>query len=145
MRSYCGPDENRTHHRNIASVSRRSLGTCQPIKKWNRLFIRDFTDGLFPITWLMCTSEQGPKQSTLGHLCLSVWVANPMEPRFLSSVQVGLLSVSFRAGTRNRTEISTLEVWGNDRYTIPAVVTTPWEVSSRFTWKGWSNPLTSRV
>ena len=93
----------------------------------------DFTDGLFPITWLMCTSEQGPKQSTLGHLCLSVWVANPMEPRFLSSVQVGLLSVSFRAGTRNRTEISTLEVWGNDRYTIPAVVTTPWEVSSRFT------------
>ena len=30
-RANCGPDENRTHHRNIASVSRRSLGTCQPI------------------------------------------------------------------------------------------------------------------
>jgi hypothetical protein len=43
---------------------------------------------------LTCTSEQGPKQSTLGHLYLSVWVANPMEPRFLSSVLFGLLSVS---------------------------------------------------
>jgi hypothetical protein len=48
---------------------------------------------------LTCTSEQGPKQSTLGHLSLSVWVANPMEPRFLSSVQVGLLSVSFYFST----------------------------------------------
>ena len=39
----------------------------------------------------MCTSEQGPLQSTLSHLYLFGWVANPMKSKFLSSVQVGLL------------------------------------------------------
>lgn len=61
---FCGPDENRTHHRNIASVSRQSLGTCQPI---NETVFRDFTDGLFPITCCVATQSRVPKQSTLGH------------------------------------------------------------------------------
>lgn len=45
--------------------------------------------------------EQGPKQSTLSHLFLFGWVATPMKSKFLSSVQVGLLSFYFstRGGT----------------------------------------------
>ena len=69
-----------------------ALEHASPLK--NETFY-DFYLWFVPHNLLTCTSEQGPKQSTLGHLCLSVWVANPMEPRFLSSVQVGLLSVSF--------------------------------------------------
>ena len=69
------------------------LGTCSPINE--TVFHSGFYRWFVPHHLLTCTSEQGPKQSTLGHLCLSVWVANPMEPRFLSSVLFGLLSVSF--------------------------------------------------
>ena len=70
-----------------------ALEHASPLMK--PFFHSGFYRWFVPHHLLTCTSEQGPKQSTLGHLCLSVWVANPMEPRFLSSVLFGLLSVSF--------------------------------------------------
>ena len=97
----CGPDENRTHLRNIASVSRRSLGTCQPI---NETVFRDFTDGLFLITCCVATQSRVPKQSTLGHSNFG-WVATPMKPRFLSSALFGLLSVSLLKDAKNKCSI----------------------------------------
>ena len=51
----------------------------------------DFYLWFVPHNLLTCTSEQGSEQSTLSHLFLFGWVANPMKSKFLSSVQVGLL------------------------------------------------------
>ena len=86
--------------------------------KWN--VFSDFYLWFVPHNLLTCTSEQGSEQSTLGHVhppsksCDLVRAKVPFNGAIPSSV------VSFWAGTRNRTEISTLEVSSNNRYTIPA-------------------------
>lgn len=166
MRSYCGPDENRTHHRNIASVSRRSLGTCQPIKKNKSSVLTtglDFTDGLFHITcWRARQSRVHYRVpwdiQTLGKGCDPMRAKVPFIRAIRTSVRFVLkrrveLLIHFNrrtvrlfcAGRMNRTLIFWLEVRSNNHYTIPAVVTTFGVGVTSFTWKGWSNPLTSRV
>ena len=94
------------------------LGTCSPINE--TVFHSGFYWWFVPHHLLTCTSEQGPKQSTLGHLCLSVWVANPMEPRFLSSVLFGLLSVSFEREKGFEPSTASLEGWNSTNWATPA-------------------------
>ncbi len=68
------------------------LGTCFPINE--TVFHSGFYWWFVPHHLLRGHTEQGPKQCTLSHLCLFVWVATPMKSRFLSSVLIGLLLVS---------------------------------------------------
>ena len=69
-----------------------ALGHASPLK--NETFY-DFYLWFVPHNLLTCTSEQESEQSTLSHLYLFGWVANPMKSKFLSSVQVGLLLFHF--------------------------------------------------
>jgi len=56
----------------------------------------DFTDGWFPITCYECTIEQGPSQSTSGHLKLR-YGCDPFEAEvpFSSAILPSVRSVSF--------------------------------------------------
>ena len=60
---------------------------------------------MFPIT--CCVATQSRVLNRVSWVILHFgWVATPMKPRFLSSVLIGLLSVSFstRGGNRTRTD-----------------------------------------
>lgn len=66
----------------------KALEHASPLK--NETF-SDFYLWFVPHNLLCGHTEQGSEQSTLSHLFLFGWVANPMKSKFLSSVQVGLL------------------------------------------------------
>ena len=94
--NYCGHCGNRTQTIWL-QISRPAVG-IRPIK--NETFY-DFYLWFVPHNLVCGHTEQGSEQSTLSHLFLFGWVATPMKSKFLSSVQVGLLSFYFstRGGT----------------------------------------------
>ena len=94
------------------------LGTCFPINE--TVFHSGFYWWFVPHHLLRGHTEQGPKQCTLSHLCLFVWVATPMKSRFLSSVLIGLLSVSFEREKGFEPSTASLEGWNSTNWATPA-------------------------
>lgn len=109
------------------------LGTCFPINE--TVFHSGFYWWFVPHHLLTCTSEQGPKQCTLSHLCLFVWVATPMKSRFLSSVLIGLLSVSFERVVGLKPTTSCLEGRSSNQLSYTRNSWRTWDIRHIFfTW-----------